>query len=44
MLSTLSLLLQSITSNYNSNFRKAFLELFSATSTFFQRSADNVDT
>lgn len=44
MLSTPSLLLESSISNCKSNILKAFLELFSPTASFFQYSAENVDT
>lgn len=44
MLSTLSLLLESVISDYNSNFLKAFLEILSATSSFFQYYSENVNT
>lgn len=42
-LSILSLLLESISSDYNCNFLKAFLEILSATSSFFQYSSENVN-
>lgn len=42
-LSIPSFLIESIISNYNPIFLKIFLELFSATSSFFQYSVENID-